>query len=160
MDGAEKNAPDAVAKALGLPVEVIYRVIFAYECLRDVSGSFDSSEYKEDHIKDSKVRSAIRESMALAARRIMLRNAIEKKHELLIPVEALIQDPLKICNGCPIRLECIAESLFTPDVCYTKRITSVAVFPLRIQKGKVDVEANQPSGRYTVPIEAFALKRY
>jgi hypothetical protein len=163
MDGAEKNALEVIARAFELSPEIVYRVIFAFEHLRQtawVSGS--DIDGWEGLIEDDEVCVAIREHMTAGARRVMLREAIERGMGLFVSTDELIgpADSLKICNGCPTRLECVAESLFTPDQCFTSRLTRVLVVPLRMYKGKVDVVATQPQGRYTLPIEAFPLNRY
>lgn len=174
MGGAEKSVLEIIAKALDVPLEIVHRVIYAYEGLTNhhinhlpgihVTSPADSWG---DLIESAEVRQAIDKHMEAGARRYMVRWAIENEKTLEVSPQALLpaSDLGKICNGCPIRMECALESLHTPEQCYGVdgrggRLYRLTVTPLRIHRGKVDVKATQPMGEYTVPIGAFPLHRY
>lgn len=169
VDGAEKSTLEIIARALDVPLGVVHRVIYAYEELtkHNLDHLPDTTEEWKDLIEDYDVRQAINKHMEAGARRYMVRRAIENNQRLSVLPQALLpaSDMNSICNGCPIRMECVLESLHTPEQCYgvdgrNGRIQWVLVTPLRIHKGKVDVEATQPMGKYRVPIGAFLLHRY
>jgi hypothetical protein len=157
VDGAEKDAFEVIAKLLDLPVEMVYRVIFAHE--NTPRQAVDRDVPWGELIPSSDVRAAIKKQMRVGANRVIIRRAIENGEHIPVPVKLLIgpDEKVKICSGCPMQFECIAGSLHTPDECYDNLRSSVSVVPLRINKGQVDVKANQPLGKYSVPIGSFFL---
>lgn len=174
MGGAEKSVLDIIAKALDVPLEIVHRVIYAYNGLTnnyinhlpDIGITSPAKDWS-DLIESYEVRLAIDKHMEAGARRYMVRWAIENKKTLEITPQALlpVSDRGNICNGCPVRMECVINSLYTPEQCYGVdgrggRIHRLSVTPLRIHRGKVDVKAIQPMGEYTVSIGAFPLHRY
>jgi hypothetical protein len=164
VDGAEKTVLEIIAKTLEVDLAVVHRVIFAYEALRDIAW-VRLPEHEEDWqelIPDGEVREALTKHMEAGARRYIARWAVEQKKEILVSPAALLTPANmdQICNGCPERMECVMESLHTPQECYGGRISRVLVLPLRIRKGKMDVEAKQPMGTFTVPLGAISLNHY
>lgn len=166
MGGAEKSVLEIIARALGVPLELVHRVIYAYQSLElansDMAqiGMLSPHKHWGDIIENPEVRIAIDKHMDAGARRYAVRWSIENHKEIDVAVNALISDAGKICNGCPIRLECLAESLHTPQDCFTGRLRTVPVMPIRMRDGNVTVDANQPFGQYTIPVSAVRIKRY
>lgn len=174
MDGVEKSVMEIIARALGVPIEIVHRVNFASETLFNIFKPMPGIDILTPHeswgeLIPEKVQNALRSRMEAGARRYMVRWAIENKKHLEISPQALLkpEEVARMCDGCPSRHRCIGiyaivagEPFSTPQKCYDGHIHRVNVTPIRIHKNKVDIVADQPTGKYTVPIEAFPLTRY
>lgn len=163
MGDAEKSTMEIVSRALGIPLEIVHRVLFASENLHRVLpgrlGMLSPATHWREWIEDIDVRTAIENKMAEGIRRYTVRWAIENDSHFAVPVSVLLKpkDVNKICRGCPDSLECMAESLHTPTECYEKHRTTFTVVPLRIIKNTVEVRAEQPTGTYVIPLVAVPI---
>ena len=165
MGGAEKSALEVVSRALGLPLALVHRVVFAYVHLENETwphhfiGSLSPHVSWEEIIGNDEVRESIQRRVAAGVKRYLVRHAIENQKKILVTTGALINDAMQICNGCPIRLECIAQSLRTPNECIKGGLDVVLARPLSMKNGNVVVVAEQPAGQYTIPLSAIRHRK-
>lgn len=159
--GIETDALDVIAQALEVDRALLNRVIYAYEALRNevrdspLRGDFPTASHSDAALlPDAELRDAIRKAMGDGAMRLTVRYAIQNSKTLTVLASLLVppQNISKICDGCPERIECIAENLSTPEKCLTGKHRRIQVYPLRMTKTRVEVEAAQPAGRYTIPL--------
>lgn len=152
VGGAEADGLEVIAKALGVPIDVVRRVVTAIGELRK-SGVHPSAE-EMTHGIPPEVQQAIGQAMYLGATRLILANAIRNAKPMSMPVSALlpIAEANRLCHGCPESIECLAQRLREPEDCYIGRKSFVEVFPVVMNKTEVTVEASQPLGRFTVKI--------
>ncbi len=159
--GLEKNAVELVAKALQIPEETVVRVMFAFNQL---ATAFEraSMPLTVRPPENTELCDAIKFAMEEGVRRLILRHAIENGRTFSIHVSTLVpkNDVAQLCHGCPERLECVADSLHTPEECFTTHKATLHVFPIRVVKNLVEVEATQPAGRHFIPISAFRRRTY
>lgn len=94
---------------------------------------------------------AVDESMARLkyAGAMLSAQTIDMDVGLLIPPK----DMNRICDGCPDRIDCMANNLHKPSECYHQLKRWLPVFPLRMTRDTVTVEAKQPIGTYTIPLK-------
>ncbi len=169
IGGAETDYIEVIARALEVRPALIRRVLYAFHALddklRDLGlGPFFRrafpAETWEESLPDAELRAAIRFAMAAGVTRVVLARAILAGQEVALAVESLLpkERAAELCNGCPERLECVAESLSTPQECYLGRKKDLAVTPIKMTRRHVEVEARQPAGRYCVPLAEVKLR--
>lgn len=163
MGDAEKSTMEIISRALGIPIEIVHRVVFARELLKNVLPArlgilFPATHWRE-YIPDDDVRAALEARIDEGIRRITVRWTIENNRDFEVEVKRLLKpkDVNKICRGCPDSMECVAGSLHTPQECYDGRIPKVKVVPLRIIKNTVEVRAEHPTGTYVIPLEGVPM---
>lgn len=159
VTNAERDLADVLAKMFDVPRELIYRVMYAllhaYGAPTRRIGKIDFSEHLP-----SDLRKAIAEQVDQGYRRTVLRQAVEKSLTAAVWIDSLVNesDYSRVCVGCPKSLECVMESLSTPEKCATgegpipKRME---VRPVKIHGNKVTVECDWPRGKYVLDVKDF-----
>lgn len=158
MAGLEKNSVELIAKTLKVSEDTVLRVVFAYLELEDVAAYTPLQNVAlSDAELSVELKNAIRYAMQKGGQRLMLRYAIEHGSTLAIDAEHLVpaSNPIAVCNGCPERLPCLADSLHTAEKCLSGRKSRLPVRPLRVIGTNVEVEAIQPAGLHLIPIAAI-----
>jgi len=177
--GAEKNVAEVIAKMFGFPVDIVERVVFAWETVKtekfisdydgqrdDVFGSVESGANIEDEI-----RSAIKHGMFRGLRRTAIRWHMENGKMLEVEFKKLVpkDKPAGMCNGCKWQLECVRDMLSTPERCWNgvhvyckeqydgkaSRIFQhniAIVRPLKLEGNIVTVEADHPRGTFAINV--------
>lgn len=159
----ERSLLEVIVKAFDAEPGLIYRLMYAEFCLSRLARidwhlytyDIDYDSGWDTLLPDDELRAAIRKAMIDGARRVVLGRSIEEGKPFSIETKLLlpfVSDTPRICDGCPERIDCAANNTSTPLNCYTTLRSSVVVFPLRIVKDCVEVEANQPRGTYLIPL--------
>lgn len=151
--------PDALkmlSEILETDVETVVRVAFAYQHMLNVVGIL-GLDWTQRLPPD--LHKAIRHAVEAGALRVVLSQAVEANRTYRLPVDAFLpfDRHREICNGCEIRLECMADNLHQPDHCYCGRHSTVPVQPTHLTKTHVTVKAAQPAGTYVVPLSKIRL---
>ncbi len=156
--GASLDPLEMLSEVLEIDVETVTRVAFAYQYMRDAS-SLKGLSWNERLTPD--LRDAIRLAVEAGAVRLQLSQSLQTGTPYHMAVSALLpfDDHRDICNGCAIRLECMADNLHQPDHCYTGMHRAIPVLPVQLTKTHVTVQAIQPAGTYTVPLIKIRLLR-
>lgn len=145
-----------LSKLLEVDEAIVARITYAYDKLQQhvPAGTMESvlpfwTRHMPRELMDA-IKLGVEQGAngTYIARAIMASSTMTLDVELLLPAERVHE----ICNGCSERIECMADSLHTPQECYEERKSRVTVFPLRMTKTDVTVEAQQPRGTYTVPV--------
>ena len=159
---AEVDFTEVLERALEVPKPMLYRILYAAFCLSEleVDWRVEHKDQWDTLLPNWELRNAIKKAMTDGARRVVLRNAILECKSVNVKAKHLVpkDDLAAICNGCPERMLCMAESLSTPADCYRWRKASLTVYPLRLTDTHVEVEAQQPAGRHYVPLKNITFK--
>lgn len=177
--GAEQDVQEVLAKMFGTDPEVVARIVYAWETLKDkklVAG--DSNQFADlfhglgcgDTLNDE-IRSAIEHTAARAWRRIAIRWRMERNLYIEVPFNKLvsIQEPSRMCDGCSWQLECVRDMLSTPEQClrgkhvYCKdqydgrpmrmfQHNFASVLPLKLDDVVVTVRAEHPRGTFVINV--------
>jgi hypothetical protein len=147
--GAPKDWLEIISKALDVPLPLLHRVFYAREVLHK-NNNRQQPNWRE--LLPEMVIDAIRVTMEAGSLRLDIANSIRHGWPMTLPVGVLVpeNDKLRLCRGCPEQFECIAEKLYTPEVCFKDRKKTLRVVPLRLTDTTVEVEAQQPQGRHTI----------
>ena len=155
--GVETDYLEMLARLLEVPVETVARVSYAFWKIEETMLSAENREQLgtswEKHL-DRELCQAIQLGVNDGAIRIWLARMIRKSLTIHVPVEALVsaENKIALCNGCPERIECLAETLSTPEKCYSGKKSKLPVLPTRMTRTEVTVEAAQPAGTHVIPI--------
>lgn len=177
--GTEANFTEAISKMFDVPPEVVARVVFAWETLRNqcrvhaIEGQMDvlcGGLEDGDDLPEEIVR-AIKHATARALPRMAIRWRMERGLFLEVPFNKLVpaDKPDRICDGCPNQLECVRDMLSTPARCLRgERITprdqadprrlryiqhqNAQVKAVKIHGDIVTVEAEHPRGIFHVGV--------
>ena len=163
VDDAEEDLLEVICRALEIPRPLLARVLYAYQYLTQELKTYPQNFSDEAWLQDlpsDELREALQRAMMQGARRVVLRRAILAGQPVSIKTSALIphSQVSEICNGCPERMPCVAENRSTPQQCWEWRKDSLLVYPLKLKGNTVEVEAQQPAGRHTLPLSAITLK--
>lgn len=162
--GVEKNFAEVLAKMFDLPVAVVARVVYAIENVKHPVTWHLGEGNSVELIPDPEVRQAIRDQANAGAKRTYLRKLQLEGRQVKVRTLAMIppDDPSKICEGCPKTIQCVAESLSTPERCISDMeppLNGFYVNPIQIvtllkvtSTGKVTVKARQPQGEHELSI--------
>ncbi len=151
VSNAESTVFEVISRALEVPEDQLKRILFAVTQLNMNPAYFNW----EVLLPDRELREAIEKAVTDGRRRMIIATAIQNGSTLTVNTCELLPqaNAHKLCNGCPERLECIAEKLYTPIQCYTERKTKLTVFPLRMTATELEVEASQPAGKHTIHLK-------
>lgn len=155
----ETDALKALAALLELPEETVARVTFAFYHT-DAMGSFGVMEGWARCLSEQ-LQSAIHKGADEALLRARFARAIRDNRAVFVAVKVLLPNfcnKSEICNGCPERIECMAENLHQPIHCYDVRHSYVSTRPVRLTEKEVVVECDHPRGIYT--LKTYNLRQY
>ena len=158
----EQDMIELLARMFDADEALVARVVYAswYACTQ--TAIFDTIAAARLRIP-ANVIDAIKKATDAGISRLVLARAIQASQTVTVPVDALI--PMEallagaICEGCSERIECMADNLHTPNECTRARKAHLQVFPLRMTRETVDVEAAQPRGTFTIPIMKLKLTK-
>ncbi len=158
---AEHDFIEVISRALDLPAGLLARVFYAYEMLKNREGLSTEVPDWEGLLPDDDLRQAIQKAMVDGARRVRIAEAIRRGQTLTVRPEQLVppNQKHKLCHGCPERIECTAGRLYTADECYSSRRLRLQVVPLRMTATELEVEAQQPPGRHTIPLKDISTRK-
>jgi hypothetical protein len=157
----EEDIVEALAKTFEVDEGIVRRLFFAFGCvvnMTDMSLVPSPSPCRVPTIPDWAHRlggpliDAISMNVGAAVARLQMAEAIRRAVTIDIDIRLLLdpKDVKRICDGCPERIECMADNLHTPEECYGSLRRRMTVFPLRMTRDAATVEAQQPRGTYTV----------
>jgi hypothetical protein len=171
LGNAERDLIDVIARMFEIPENLVERVLYAGEVARSGDMTAVDAAFEGESL-DPKLKQGIIATVHAGMARVTVRLAIHNGRWVLCPVGKLIRDPVKICDGCPISLACIAHSLSTQDICHAlgpptsarsrtrQSATDVElerysdgcarVTPLKIVGDTVTVSCEHPKGTYQV----------
>jgi hypothetical protein len=159
---AEADLTEVIEKALEVPKPMLYRILYAAYCLSELETDWRMShpDKWDELLPNAELRDAIKKAMVDGARRVVLRRSILEGKPISVDVKHLVPVDQKdqICNGCPERMNCVAENISTPAECFKWRKASLQVYPVRLTDTHVEVEAQQPAGRHYVPLKHITFK--
>lgn len=176
--GAEQTLSEVIAKTLDVDIEVVRRVVYAWDQIRNrrfpklekpelVDCLFDGLGHG-DHIDDD-VKEAIVDALDLGVRRSYVRQAMLHNRKLDVAMATLIpeKEVRRVCDGCPTQVVCVMNMLMTPEKCrkgdYVKhegryiQYAMVKVTPRKLVGNHVTVEADHPRGTYKLNITDILL---
>jgi len=155
--GVETNFAEVLARMFDLPPPVMARIVYAIQHVKHpVTWHADSPEWVA-LIPDREVRDAIRSQANTGALRVYLRKMQLQGRQVRVLTKAMTsRDSGDICNGCPLSMSCVADSLSTPTACWDgegpaekwQRVTLVRVSP----DNTVIVRADQPTGQHVLSV--------
>lgn len=147
----------------GVDPDVVARLIFA-AALSNETGVWDQRfVWSWERRISANMRQNIQQAMRLEWVRLRCAEFVVSGEPVAWPTNTLLaDDPAnipKICNGCPVRLECMAESISTPYKCATENKAYLPVRLVKMTKTHVTVEAEQPTGTYELPFSKLVHER-
>jgi hypothetical protein len=122
LGNAERDLIDVIARVLEMPENLVERVLYAAETGRGCETARACEEAVltncfEGESLDPDLKRGIQEAVRAGVARTVARWHIANEQAAHCPVDKLISDPAKVCDGCPISLACVAHSLSTPQRC-------------------------------------------
>lgn len=162
--GVEKDLAEVLARMFDLPIQAVARLIYAIDAIKHPVMWRLGAAQQNALIPDPELRDAIRTEVNAGALRVYLRKLQLEGKQVLVPTRALVpvDEPGRICEGCPHSMSCIAESLSSPEQCVDilsgpakgwvdkkQPVTLIRVTP----SGRVTVRARQPLGDHDVPAD-------
>lgn len=177
--GAEENFTEAIGKMLDTPPEVVARVVFAWETMKQqrlahaVEGQLESLRGELEHggSLPNETCQAIEHTAARAFRRMAIRWRMERDLPLEVSFKKLVpaDRPDRVCDGCPHQFECVRDFLSTPQRCLSgERVTprdqpnpkklrwfqhqNALVKATKVEDNIVTVTADHPRGTFRVSV--------
>lgn len=160
---AEEDYVEVVCRALEVKRDLLFRLLYAMgavnQALREqgqpqaFAFNYDSFSLGSDaynyELPNLELRAAYREAMFDGVLRVLIARAILDGKSIYLRTKQFIprEQAAQLCEGCPMRLECMTESLSTPDDCWFWERSTLVAKPLRLNKTAVEVELTQPAGR-------------
>lgn len=163
--GVEKDFAEVLARMFDLPVQAVARILYAIETVKHPVTWHLGATRAAELIPDAELRDAIYVRANAGALRVHLRRLqlqgqrVEVRTRALVPVD----NPSRICEGCPHAMTCIPEGLSTPERCLETLEAPSKVYVDKWQvvslikvtpEGRVVVRAQQPIGDHDLPVEA------
>ena len=146
---AEEDVVEVVARLLELPRAAVERVIFAMEV---VHGDIGKHLYNTNSSLDEELRKALRTLVQEGLARVIVRNAINDEHAMLVAPQLLIKDPAEICSGCAWSIPCITHNYSTPQKCYEQG-PPVGLRPLNTTHGAVELRRLRGGAALVTPLK-------
>lgn len=165
---AEEDFIEVISRALELPAVAVERVLYAAGYVRASRRLTKIGEGMDDGPNLSRdLREAIEKAMEAGARRVLVRQALEKGYGVRVPIKLLVKKPADVCEGCVFRMRCVMDGLSTPETCVKRGVLAKieeagrehlrfgpkhTVFPKRLRGDVVDVTCEHPRGEWTLNI--------
>jgi len=165
---AERDLIDVVARVLEAPENLVERVLYAAGAARTYATGrrlpMADDAFRGVGLSQELAR-GIAAAVYMGMARAAVRSCIEYKDTMRCGVDTLIADCVRICEGCPISLHCVAHSLSSPSVCFDLGLPAgifrtytlsrsddrtTTVTPLKIDGDTVTVSCEHPKGTYQV----------
>lgn len=176
-EDAERDAIEVIARMLELPENVVERVMHAAEFIRKRRGFYQvKRSLDEGSSLDGQLKKAIEHAAERGIRRAWVRWAILNNAPLSVHPSRLTDDVRRICDGCPVSLECAVSNFSTPKDCHKKgpplavqrfpdgwRIErndggTARCTPLRLKNNMVQVSCEHPRGTWTIDVLDFVVR--